>query len=308
MGKDADRDRFLDDFPDAGSRIETYRAVYRCFTATGDQRCCSHTEHSFTWVKNMKHPDCANRPRRAPQAFGSLLQMFGSEHPAFPQPVPSILHPYTEKCTRPECRRENKHCCGHYMRLPERMKTNDAVRASGGNEPDRHYPDGRKGLFMKLDEQIDLLKKYKAALAAGDKLPADLMGHMEDAFKTPAEDIIYVLNVQLTKLNHRDTMKAFTIMNACSGVTTCIDGAASVDDAVTAFVQRHRTRKTKPTASGAQEAVTMPDLKAVLGMLKANDEGLKPELVRKVFMAAQLGKAAEERTVRMAVPVSVCSP
>jgi len=53
------------------------------------------------------------------------------------------------------------------------------------------------------------------------------MGHLEDAFKTPAEDIIYVLNVQLTKMNHRDTMKAFTTMNACSGVTTCIDGAAS---------------------------------------------------------------------------------
>jgi len=52
----------------------------------------------------------------------------------------------------------------------------------------------------------------------------------------------------------------------------------------------------------------VPDLKAVLGKLNANDEGLKPELVRKVFMAAQLGKAAEERTVRMALPVSVCSP
>ena len=144
--------------------------------------------------------------------------------------------------------------------------------------------------------------------AAGGTLPANRMGHLEDAFKIPAEDIIYVLNVQLTKMNHRDTMKAFTIMNACSGVTTCIDGAASVDDAATAFVQRHRTRKTKPTASGAAEAVTVPDLKAVLGKLNANDEGLKPELVRKVFMAAQLGKAAEERTVRMALPVSVCSP
>ena len=144
--------------------------------------------------------------------------------------------------------------------------------------------------------------------AAGGTLPANRMGHLEDAFKIPAEDIIYVLNVQLTKMNHRDTMKAFTIMNACSGVTTCIDGAASVDDAATAFVQRHRTRKTKPTASGAEEAVTVPDLKAVLGKLNAYDEGLKPELVRKVFMAAQLGKAAEERTVRMALPVSVCSP
>ena len=41
------------------SSSEVYNKVFRMMYATGDQQCMRRTDHSCTWVKNMKHPGMA---------------------------------------------------------------------------------------------------------------------------------------------------------------------------------------------------------------------------------------------------------
>jgi hypothetical protein len=164
------------------------------------------------------------------------------------------------------------------------------VAASDGNEPDRHYPET---LIIDLDAQIGLVEQYRVALRAGRKLPDELMRDLEKNLMNMADDIVYCLNVKVTKLNYNDTMDAFSVKNAEHGAQSCVEGANSVDEAVMAFVEHH--------CASCKSRVA--ELKEVLARLNQQDrddaDGNRPELVRKVFIAAQLGRAVEERTVNL---------
>eukprot|EP01046_Picozoa_sp_COSAG06_P040531 COSAG06_NODE_4916_length_3861_cov_66.663477_4_plen_430_part_00 len=120
---------------------------------------------------------------------------------------------------------------------------------------------------------------------------------LERSLLNVADDIIYCLNVQVTKLNYRATMAAFASKNAERGVQTCIAGADSVDSAVTTFVRHH-------SANSKSRVVELKAILADLNQRGDDAEGQRPELVRKVFIAAQLDRLIEERTVGLCIPPS----
>jgi hypothetical protein len=180
------------------------------------------------------------------------------------------------------------------MRLPERLATHVEYSNTDSNDPDRYYPEI---LFTKLDAQLGLVSQYRDALKQGRTLPHALMCGLERSLLNVADDIIYCLNVQVTKLNYRATMAAFASKNAERGVQTCIAGADSVDSAVTTFVRHH-------SANSKSRVVELKAILADLNQRGDDAEGQRPELVRKVFIAAQLDRLIEERTVGLCIPPS----
>ena len=275
-GKDRDRAAFLDRFPAADERVKVYRAVYDCYKATGDQQQCFKTAHSVTW---MKLPNSV-RPRRAPPAFYSMLAQFDGR---FPQPVPSIDYPFTETCCRrPHCRREGKHCCGHFMRLDERLRPERVKQMAVGehNAADFYYPEA---VFPLIDTKIGLLDAL-CADDSGDSMAVKvnrfqqgLMAFLEEELRNPAEDIERVLSRGVAKRRKHDLLEKMAKQNEDSGV----------EKAVIAFVRQHR------------EASNVEDLVAVLKTLKRSGDdlkGLRCELVYRVYIAAQLNLAEEERS------------
>ena len=175
-------DATLESFPDANERLPVYELVHQRMQ-DDEWHWCAQTAHSVCWLKSPE--DDTERPRRAPLAFYNLLEMFGG---SLPQPVPSRKFPACEACTKPNCRRQGAYCCGHYMRLDERIALRTESAQSDDNAVDRHYPERLMPLLNKrlVEQNVD---GGLVGLFDRGKLVGDSMRRLERSWLTMASDI-----------------------------------------------------------------------------------------------------------------------